>query len=71
MPARSTDNLRDREYLGDGVYAGHDGYHVVLFLEHGGSAFGPGAIALDHQVRRSLRRYLNRLEGDEGATDGR
>ena len=25
-------DLKDQTYLGDGVYAGYDGYHVVLWL---------------------------------------
>lgn len=56
----STETLLDREYLGDGVYVGHDGWNVVLWLDEPG-AFGPNAIALEPSVVASLDRYLIRL----------
>jgi hypothetical protein len=53
-------DLRDQEYLGDGVYVGHDGYHFVLWLESAG-AFGPNAIALEPPLIARLNEYLARL----------
>lgn len=52
--------LRDTEYLGDGVYVGHDGFHVVLFLR-GTGAFGPNAIALEPRVLEALDAYRKRV----------
>lgn len=60
----TTDHLHDRDYLGDGVYVGHDGYHIVLWLESPG-AFGPNAIALEPAVLNALRAYENRVQGEE------
>lgn len=53
-------DLRDQVYLGDGVYAGHDGYHVVLWL-YGESAFSESAIALEPTVLEGLVRYHGRV----------
>lgn len=60
----NTDNLQEKTYLGDGVYAGHDGYHIVLWLEYGGS-YGTDAIALDPVVLAALDRYRNRITDSE------
>jgi len=58
--------LENRDYLGDGVYAGWDGFHVVLWIEYPGT-FGPGAIALDPRVLKSLERYIERLRQETGS----
>jgi hypothetical protein len=42
------------EYLGDGVHAGHDGWHIVL------STAQRGPIYLDPAVLRALIRYAVR-----------
>lgn len=42
-------------YLGDGVYASFDGYHIVLDLR----AQGPDRIALDPSVFRALQLFAN------------
>lgn len=47
--------LHRPEYLGDGVYAGCDGYHVWLLTERDGRV---ESIALDKQVRAALAGYL-------------
>lgn len=52
------EHLREREYLGDGVYAGWDGWHVVLWLESPGAL--PGSIGLEPQVLARLDRYRER-----------
>lgn len=54
------EGLKDREYLGDGVYVGHDNFHIVLWLESE-SAFGPNAIALEPAVMGALQRYIDRV----------
>jgi hypothetical protein len=51
--------LQQEEHLGDGVYVGHDGWQVVLWVE--GSAYGPGAIALEPGVLQALDRYRQRV----------
>lgn len=60
--------IEDR-YLGDGVYASWDGYHVVLDLR----AQGPDRIALEPSVLRELDRFrgdVARLATDEAAMGG-
>lgn len=54
----------EKVYLGDGVYAAFDGYHVVLTTENG---YGPtNTIALDDYVRDALFAYITKLyEGEE------
>ena len=51
------DDLQYQDYLGDGVYVGWDGYHVVLWLLEP-SAFGPFAIALEPPLLVALQRYV-------------
>lgn len=63
-----TDDLLDREYLGDGVNVGHDGWHVVLWLDSPG-AFGPGAIALEPGALARLDDYRTRLAATPAPTD--
>ena len=46
------------EYLGDGVYAGFDGYHVWLVTEREGGEIHN--IALDSNVAQSVVDYLTR-----------
>jgi len=45
-------NNREKYYLGDGVYAEFDGYHIVLTTENGDSI--TNTIYLDPEVVRSL-----------------
>jgi hypothetical protein len=44
-------------YLGDGVYASFDGYHIVLDLR----AQGTDRIALEPQVLEALDAYRKRI----------
>lgn len=41
----------NQQYLGDGVYASHDGYHIWLSLQDG------SRIALEPKVMDNLLRY--------------
>jgi hypothetical protein len=63
------DKLHDQTYLGDGVYAGHDGYHVVLWLESTG-AYGPNAIALEPELIQRLSEYQRRLYARPTTSEG-
>ena len=54
----NNDNEREPEYLGDGVYASFDGYHVWLRT---GSHDNPEAIALEPEVWNALVRYRERV----------
>lgn len=45
------------EYLGDGVYASFDGYHIFLDLR----AQGPDRIALEPPVLDKLLEYRERM----------
>jgi len=51
----------NKEYLGDGVYADFDGYHVVLTTENG--MHTTNRICLDDEVVEALELYLGRLRG--------
>lgn len=57
---------KDLDYLGDGVYVGHDGYHIFLALGDGGPPGRP--IGLEPVVFDALMRYRKRvgLAGEEG-----
>lgn len=50
-----TEELRDKDYLGDGVYAGHDGFQVWLWTQQGDS------IALEPAVLAKLNAYWARI----------
>ena len=52
-------------YLGDGVYAVFDGYHIVLTKENGYSDINK--IFLEGDVMKQLIDYYNRLK-DEAKT---
>ena len=47
-----------RAYIGDGVYAGYDGYHIVLSTDRDGKS---ETIYLDNEVYRNLVAYHDRL----------
>lgn len=42
----------DKDYLGDSVYAQHDGYHVILTTENGKPDDPSNTIALEPNVIR-------------------
>ena len=57
----------DKEYLGDSVYASHDGHSLILTTENDS---GPGAVAsniifLEPTVIRALRAYLVKFNGEQ------
>ncbi len=55
------DKLLHKDYLGDGVYVGFDGYQIVVWVEDE-SCLGPGAIALEDQTLEAFDRYRARLK---------
>ena len=52
------DKLPD-DYLGDGVYASHDGYHIILDLRGQDSTT---RIGLEPKVIQALFRYSSRAD---------
>lgn len=50
--------MLDMDYLGDGVYAGHDGYQVWLTV---GSHHSPELVALEPETIKALVRYAKRV----------
>lgn len=52
-------DLRDKIYLGDGVYAGKDGFHIWIWTSNGENESTP--IALEPAVLDSLIAYRARL----------
>jgi len=51
----------EKVYLGDSVYAMHDGYHIVLTTENGFSDDPRNTIALEPMVYDHLITYKERL----------
>jgi hypothetical protein len=51
--------MMPKEYLGDGVYAGWDGYAIVLTTEDGIRA--TNTVVLEPDVYSALARYVERL----------
>ena len=50
--------IYDPKYLGDGVYASFDGYHVWLAVTHHSN----NVVALEPQVYRALIEYIETLQ---------
>jgi ppGpp synthetase/RelA/SpoT-type nucleotidyltranferase len=55
--------IGEERYIGDGIYAGYDGYHVVL--KTGSADNIVSAIYLDVQVRNALRELLAEFDNKE------
>ena len=51
--------MQDEQYLGDGVYAGHDGWHIWIWTSDGVTKSKP--IALEPAVLDKLVRYRAKL----------
>lgn len=52
-----------KAYLGDGVYADHDGYHIILTTENGIET--TNTIYLDSQVLNSLLKLIEALKPND------
>lgn len=52
-------NIRDKTYLGDAVYAGHDGYHIWLWTSDGETE--SNHVALEPAVLDALKVYRENL----------
>ena len=53
----------EARYIGDGVYAAYDGYHVILMTD---SVTNPtNKVCLDVQVRNALRKLLAEFQTKE------
>lgn len=57
------DSSMPQAYLGDGVYARWDGYHVILDLRGQGSDWHE--IALDPTVRKALDDFVKKCQIDD------
>lgn len=55
-------DLKAHEYLGDGVYAGYDGWHIWLML---GDHRSDPLIALEPAVMKALNDYAARVWGQK------
>lgn len=56
----NTPFLSDKVYLGDGVYAGHDGYHVWLYTYNGITV--TNKIALEPTVLNAFDKWRKQYE---------
>lgn len=52
-----------KEYLGDSVYAEHDGYAVVLTTDNGYGA--SNTIVMEPEVVSALNNYIKRITDEE------
>jgi len=48
----------NKQYLGDGVYASFDGFHILLAANHHENV----VIALDPDVMEKLKQYAEKLK---------
>lgn len=60
---------RNAAYLGDGVYAETDGFHVILKTTDGISV--TNEIFLDYEVLSNLEIYINSLKGKKNESDAK
>ncbi len=54
-------NKQDMDYMGDGVYVGHDGYHLWLTTD---SHENIELVAIEPNVLKNLNNYFNRIFGE-------
>jgi hypothetical protein len=59
--AHEMPELKEHTYLGDAVYAAHDGFHIWLWTDDGIKKSRP--IALEPSVLKALLRYRDLCEG--------
>jgi len=53
--------IGEKRYIGDGVYAEYDGYHLVLTTGSPLHEKPENRVYLDTQVRNALRQILNKI----------
>ena len=51
--------MEDQEYIGDGVYVGHDGHQFWLYANH--HEFPTDKIALEVEVFTELTNYVKKI----------
>jgi hypothetical protein len=54
------ESIREPVYLGDGLYAEFDGYHIRLFASHGD---GIHHVFLEPETLAAFLRYVEKLKG--------
>lgn len=54
-------NKQDMDYMGDGVYVGHDGYQLWLTTD---SHENIELLAIEPNVLKNLNNYFNRIFGE-------
>lgn len=57
--------LQNPEYIGDGVYVGHDGYQLWLYANHHETP--TDKIALTQEVYAALLVYVDKMAGTDDA----
>ena len=57
-------DLKDTNYIGDGVYVGHDGFHVWLVTHNGYTI--TNEVALEPAVIEGFVKWLAQLKGRKG-----
>ena len=59
--------MPEKVYLGDSVYATHDGYHIILTTENGLPDDPSNRVALEPPVLDALNAYNQKLRGKTDA----
>lgn len=52
--------MKHREYLGDGLYAGFDGHHIILAASNG--IYDTNIVYLDPDVLKKFYKYIEHLD---------
>lgn len=60
--------MRNAEYLGDGVYASTDGYHVIIAVSNG--VYFSEPIYLEPSVLERLNEYAQKLKEAQNGPQG-
>jgi hypothetical protein len=58
--------MKDQEYIGDGVYVGHDGWHIWLYANHHENP--TDKIALEPEVYERLLAWVEKLSKQKVAS---
>jgi len=63
----SPNELKDKSYLEDGLYIGHDGFQLWLYAEREN---GMNMVALEPHVLKTIERYVELIAAKNQAAKG-
>lgn len=59
--AKSEDIMKNKEYIGDSVYAEYDGFGLIITTENGGDCDPSNSIYLEPEILNSLNQFFQRV----------